>query len=144
MIFNSNIWFLFWFKVGAFSFCRFKEKHYGSSGATSGLSSSLAFTPVQVCYYLDLWVLVYWFRVFPCFLLRVLSNSVPCFLLSVLLGYSISEYSTLLCMIWSYEHFTSVVILSFVEMFSSLLIFWLGGCECRVLSWVILKHRQAC
>lgn len=27
---------------------RFKEKHYGSSGNTSGLSSSLAFTPVQV------------------------------------------------------------------------------------------------
>lgn len=26
---------------------RFKEKHYGSSGATSGLTSSLAFTPVQ-------------------------------------------------------------------------------------------------
>ncbi|KAH8933172.1 hypothetical protein BDL97_18G016200 [Sphagnum fallax] len=26
---------------------KFKEKHYGSSGATSGLSSSLAFTPVQ-------------------------------------------------------------------------------------------------
>ncbi|KAA8533133.1 hypothetical protein F0562_033334 [Nyssa sinensis] len=25
----------------------FKEKHYGSSGATSGLTSSLAFTPVQ-------------------------------------------------------------------------------------------------
>jgi len=29
---------------------RFKEKRYGSSsGATSGLTSSLAFTPVQVC-----------------------------------------------------------------------------------------------
>lgn len=28
---------------------RFKEKSYGSSGATSGLTSSLAFTPVQVC-----------------------------------------------------------------------------------------------
>lgn len=27
---------------------RFKEKSYGSSGFTSGLSSSLAFTPVQV------------------------------------------------------------------------------------------------
>eukprot|EP00850_Spirogloea_muscicola_P013873 SM000096S24902 [mRNA] locus=s96:479955:482667:+ [translate_table: standard] len=27
--------------------CRFKEKSYGSSGGTSGLSSSLAFTPVQ-------------------------------------------------------------------------------------------------
>ena len=27
---------------------RFKEKSYGSSGATSGLTSSLAFTPVQV------------------------------------------------------------------------------------------------
>ncbi|CAN1852822.1 U4/U6 small nuclear ribonucleoprotein Prp31 homolog [Linum perenne] len=27
---------------------KFKEKHYGSSGATSGLTSSLAFTPVQV------------------------------------------------------------------------------------------------
>lgn len=27
---------------------RFKEKQYGSSGATSGLTSSLAFTPVQV------------------------------------------------------------------------------------------------
>lgn len=26
---------------------KFKEKHYGSSGATSGLTSSLAFTPVQ-------------------------------------------------------------------------------------------------
>lgn len=29
-------------------FSRFKEKSYGSSGATSGLTSSLAFTPVQV------------------------------------------------------------------------------------------------
>lgn len=28
---------------------RFKEKNFGSSGATSGLTSSLAFTPVQVC-----------------------------------------------------------------------------------------------
>jgi hypothetical protein len=28
---------------------RFKEKNYGSSGASSGLTSSLAFTPVQVC-----------------------------------------------------------------------------------------------
>lgn len=26
---------------------KFKEKRYGSSGATSGLTSSLAFTPVQ-------------------------------------------------------------------------------------------------
>ena len=34
---------------GTACFCRFKEKPYGSSGATSGLSSSLAFTPVQVC-----------------------------------------------------------------------------------------------
>lgn len=34
---------------GAVCFCRFKEKQFGSSGATSGLSSSLAFTPVQVC-----------------------------------------------------------------------------------------------
>lgn len=31
-----------------FSNIRFKEKSYGSSGATSGLTSSLAFTPVQV------------------------------------------------------------------------------------------------
>lgn len=30
---------------------RFKEKNYGSSGATSGLTSSLAFTPVQVCHF---------------------------------------------------------------------------------------------
>ncbi|XP_020571487.1 tropinone reductase 2-like [Phalaenopsis equestris] len=33
---------------------RFKEKSYGSSGATSGLTSSLAFTPVQVSDFL-LW-----------------------------------------------------------------------------------------
>jgi hypothetical protein len=33
-----------------FSFFRFKEKNYGSSGATSGLTSSLAFTPVQVSF----------------------------------------------------------------------------------------------
>lgn len=32
-----------------FPYFRFKDKHYGSSGgATSGLTSSLAFTPVQV------------------------------------------------------------------------------------------------
>lgn len=31
-------------------FYRFKDRTYGSSGATSGLTSSLAFTPVQVCY----------------------------------------------------------------------------------------------
>lgn len=31
---------------------RFKEKNYGSSGATSGLTSSLAFTPVQVYIYI--------------------------------------------------------------------------------------------
>ncbi|CAL9136320.1 unnamed protein product [Musa textilis] len=30
---------------------RFKEKHSGSSGATSGLTSSLAFTPVHVSIY---------------------------------------------------------------------------------------------
>uniref|UniRef100_A0A803NUF2 Nop domain-containing protein n=1 Tax=Cannabis sativa TaxID=3483 RepID=A0A803NUF2_CANSA len=30
---------------------KFKEKQYGSSGATSGLTSSLAFTPVQVSYF---------------------------------------------------------------------------------------------
>jgi hypothetical protein len=30
-------------------FPRFKEKHYGSSGAMSRLSSSLAFKLVQVC-----------------------------------------------------------------------------------------------
>jgi hypothetical protein len=37
---------------------RFKEKSYGSSGATSGLTSSLAFTPVQVeSYFLScVWV----------------------------------------------------------------------------------------
>lgn len=35
---------------GLFSFVRFKEKNYGSSGATSGLTSSLAFTPVQVSF----------------------------------------------------------------------------------------------
>ena len=34
-------------------FFRFKEKQYGSSGATSGLTSSLAFTPVQVCQFLS-------------------------------------------------------------------------------------------
>ena len=28
---------------------RFKERSFGSGGATSGLTSSLAFTPVQVC-----------------------------------------------------------------------------------------------
>lgn len=36
---------------GVILFCRFKEKQYGSSGATSGLSSSLAFTPVQVYFH---------------------------------------------------------------------------------------------
>ena len=31
-----------------FIFFRFKDRSYGTSGATSGLTSSLAFTPVQV------------------------------------------------------------------------------------------------
>ncbi len=35
-------------KLSAKAQKKFKAKSYGSSGATSGLSSSLAFTPVQV------------------------------------------------------------------------------------------------
>ena len=35
-------------KLSAKAQKKFKSRAYGSSGATSGLSSSLAFTPVQV------------------------------------------------------------------------------------------------